>query len=206
MTSAADATVEAKGGNIFLRPDAGTTRQLTTSFRDSAPTLSPDGHWVIFVRALPGRKISTGSGDIDAAELWRVRADGKEPTLLVAPHEAKDAKGVVATFDEMQFSSDGRYVFFVTPAFAVSGAVHVVDTTNRKEHYLISGGGLEVLHSGKYRDCLLVGQHRYFVGGGSYDWIWIFRPDGKEIGPVGEDTTQFKETFYPEQVKPPEKH
>ena len=35
-------------------------------------------------------------------------------------------------------------------------------------------------------------QHRYFLGPGSYDWFWLFRPDGTEVGPVGEDTEDFK--------------
>jgi len=51
-----------------------------------------------------------------------------------------------------------------------------------------------VVTSGEYKDCLLVQQHKYFVGGGSYDWFWLLRPDGKEVGPVGEDTENFETT------------
>jgi hypothetical protein len=90
-------------------------------------------------------------------------------------------------FDYPQFSSDRRYVYFTTPAWTTSPAVHVVDTTNAKEHIVCPGGSVEVLRSGEYRDCLLVQQRHYFFGGGSYDWFWLFRPDGNEIGPVGED-------------------
>ena len=115
-------------------------------------------------------------------------------------------QNVIATFEDVNSSSDGRCVFFVTPAYATSGAVHVVDTTSGKERFLMAGNGLEVIHSGEYRDCLLVGQHRYFIGGGSYDWIWLFRPDGKEIGPVGEDATSFKELYCPEEKQPRKGH
>ena len=38
-------------------------------------------------------------------------------------------------------------------------------------------------------------QHRYFLGGGSYDWYWLLRPDGKEVGPVGETTENFEATY-----------
>jgi hypothetical protein len=202
LANAAEPTVEAKGGNVFLHSRDGEAKQLTRSGRDSAPVLSPDGGWIVFVRTLAGKKISTGSGDIDAAELWQISASGKEPTRLVAPREAENMRDVIATFEDVAFSSDGRYVFFVTPAYVTSGTVHVVDTTSGKEHFLMAGGGLEVIHTGEYRDCLLVGQHRYFIGGGSYDWIWLFRPDGKEIGPVGEDATNFKELYCPEEKKP----
>jgi hypothetical protein len=83
----------------------------------------------------------------------------------------------------------------VTPAWATSGAVHVVDSTNRKERYLFAGNELKIVPSGEYKDCLVVQQHRYFVGGGSYDWFWLLRPDGKEVGPVGDDTSNFEATF-----------
>ncbi|MCH1923036.1 hypothetical protein L9G15_26855, partial [Shewanella sp. A3A] len=79
-------------------------------------------------------------------------------------------------FERVQFSADGRLVYFVTPAWATSGAVHVVDTTNRKVRFIVPGDGLHVMHTGEYRDHLLLSQHRYFLGGGSYDWIWLFSP------------------------------
>ena len=56
------------------------------------------------------------------------------------------------------------------------------------------GTDVKIVPSGEYKDCLLVQQHRYFVGGGSYDWFWLVRPDGKELGPVGEDTENFLAT------------
>jgi hypothetical protein len=34
---------------------------------------------------------------------------------------------------------------------------------------------------------LIVNQHRYFLGGGSYDWYWVFSPNGKEEGPLGPE-------------------
>jgi hypothetical protein len=46
---------------------------------------------------------------------------------------------------------------------------------------------LEVITSGEYQGYLALQQHRYFIGGGSYDWYWLFTPDGKEIGPLGEE-------------------
>jgi hypothetical protein len=191
--------VEAKDGNIVLRTVEGVAKTLTKSGRDSGPVISPDGKWIVFLRGVPGKKISTGAGDIDAAELWQVDAAGKEPLMLVAPREAEEVEKTIATFTDLQFSTDGRLVYFVTPAWATSGAVHVVDTTNRKERFVVAGNGLKVIHSGEYKDCLLLGQHRYFLGGGSYDWLWLFRPDGKEIGPVGEDSTNFMEVHCPEE-------
>ncbi|PYO88565.1 MAG: hypothetical protein DMD66_07250 [Gemmatimonadetes bacterium] len=41
---------------------------------------------------------------------------------------------------------------------------------------------------GSYAGALLVEQHRYFVGGGSYDWVYLIGPDGKEIGTLGDQS------------------
>jgi hypothetical protein len=64
-----------------------------------------------------------------------VDAHGKQPELLVRAHNAENMKDVVAAFGNLQFSSDGKLVYFNTPAFATTGAVHVVDTTTCREHF-----------------------------------------------------------------------
>ncbi len=192
---AAAQSVSVKDGNILFTSKTGQTTPLTSSGRDSGPVLAPDGQWVVFVRKVDGKKIATGSDEVDPTELWQIRSNGKEATLLVKCRESEKPESVIAAFENLQFSTNGKLVYFVTPAWATSGAVHVVDTTNRKERYLFPGNGLKAVASGEYKDCLLVQQHRYFIGGGSYDWYWLLRPDGKEVGPVGEDTENFEATY-----------
>jgi hypothetical protein len=189
-------SVSARAGNIYLSDEVGRAKQLTSGGRDSGPVLSPDGLWIVFIRTVSGQRISTNSGDeLEPTELWQIGANGKDATRLLRCRTSEKMENVIAEFDDPQFSSDGRYIYFTTPAWTTSPAVHVVDTTNAKEHFVCPGGSLEVLRSGEYRDCLLVRQHRYFLGGGSYDWFWLIRPDGNEIGPVGEDPTNFKELY-----------
>jgi hypothetical protein len=188
-------TVSVKDGNVQFTDKAGHTTAITSSGRDSGPVLAPDGNWVAFVRRVDGKEIATGSDEVAPTELWQVRIDGKEATLLVKCNASEKPEAVIAAFDNLQFSTNGKLLYFVTPAWATSGAVHVVDTTNRKERYLFAGNELKVVPTGEYKDCLLVQQHRYFVGGGSYDWFWLLRPDGKEVGPVGDDTSNFDTTY-----------
>jgi len=188
-------TVSVKDGNVQFTDKGGQTTAVSSSGRDSGPVLAPDGKWIVFVRKADGKKITTGSDEVDPTELWQVRTDGKEAALLVKCRESSKPEAVIAGFENLQFSTNGKLVYFVTPAWATSGAVHVVDTTNRNERYLFPGNDLKAVPSGEYRDCLLVQQHRYFIGGGSYDWFWLLRPDGKEVGPVGEDTSNFEATY-----------
>jgi WD40-like Beta Propeller Repeat len=195
VSSAFAQSVSVKDGNIQFTDKAGQTTAITSGGRDSEPILAPDGKWVAFVRKVDGKKIATGSDEVDPSELWQVRTDGREASLLVKCREAEKPEAIIAAFENLQFSTNGKLLYFVTPAWAVSGAVHVVDTTTRKERYLFPGNDLKIATSGEYKDCLLVQQHRYFIGGGSYDWFWLLRPDGKEIGPVGEDTENFQATY-----------
>jgi len=51
---------------------------------------------------------------------------------------------------------------------------------------------------GQYKGYLIVNQHRYFIGGGSYDWYWLFSPAGKEAGPFGETISEDQRKFVTE--------
>jgi hypothetical protein len=150
---------------------------------------------VVFVRKVEGKPIATGSEEVEPTELWQVRVDGKDATLLVKTRDTGKPETGIAAFGSLQFSTNGKLVYFVTPAWAVTGAVYVVDTTNRKVRYLFPGNDVKVVPPGEFKDCLLVLQHRYFIGGGSFDWYWLLRPDGKEIGPVGETTENFDAAY-----------
>ena len=190
--------VSVQDGNVVIASGGSEKKTLTHSGHDSEPVLSPDEKWIVFIRTLPEKKIATGSGEADATELWQIRADGKEPTALVRPKASDKMETVLAGFSKPQFSSDGKLVYFLSEAWTTSGALHVVDTTNGKEHFVCPSAEFEVVPSGEYRDDLLVQQHRYFIGGGSYDWFWLLKPDGTEIGAVGEDTENFKATYQKE--------
>ena len=191
-------SISVQNGNICILSANGEVKALTSSGHDSEPVLSPDGKWIVFVRTVPAKKLSTGLGDADATELWQIQADGKNPTVLVHPKDSDKMETVLAGFSKPQFSTNGRLVYFLSEAWATSGALHVVDSTNGKEHFVCPALEFEVVPSGEDRDCLLVAQHRYFIGGGTYNWFWLLRPDGKEVGPVGEDTENFKATYLKE--------
>ncbi len=187
---AAGPELSAVSGNIVVSEN-GQTRELTRSGRDDEPVLARDGQWVIYTRKGPRPAKDDGetclSGD-GADEIRRVRLDGSQDERLVKGHAGKDVKIQLCGFNAKQFSSDGRRLYFLSPAWATSAAVHVLDMQTGKVKYLMPGNDLFVVNDckGEHRDRLIVQQHRYLQFGGSYDWWWLFEPTGKEIAPVGD--------------------
>src|SRR3954447_4971346 len=114
-------TVSVKDGNIQFTDKSGKRTALTSSGHDSAPILAPDGKWIAFVRKVDGKKIATGSDEVEPTELWQVRVDGRETAVLVKCRAAEKPESLIAEFGNLQFSSNGKLLYFVTPAWATSG-------------------------------------------------------------------------------------
>jgi hypothetical protein len=183
-------SVAVVNGNVVLN-SSGKQIQLTSSGNDLDPVLSPNGSLVVFTRKLKG-VAATASCNMAVAEqrqLWVIGADKKNARKLLASKEAEDPKVALCDFAHKQFSSDGRKVLFETPAWATSGAMHEYDLTTNRQRFVVPSNGFRILSNcamREYRDHLVVGQHRYFVFGGSYDWYYLFSPDGKrELGAIG---------------------
>lgn len=180
-------SVSVMDGNIFVQR-FNLTKPVTHTGHDRDPVLSPDGRFVAFTRA--GEKKSDemgcrGSGDT----LMRISVDGTKEFALVRSFASTRPERQLCGFTEKQFSSDGRLLYFLTPGWATSGALHVYDFRTQKERFVVDASGFVVLSKckGEHKDRVAVMRHKYFVFGGSYDWYWLYDPRAKkEIGPLGE--------------------
>jgi hypothetical protein len=183
----AQTRVTVESGNIFVER-GGTTKPVTKSGRDREPVLSPDGTFVVFTRA--GEKKSDEMGCRDSGDtLMRVGVDGAREIVLLRSFASTRPERQLCGFTEKQFSSDGRLLYFLTPGWATSGALHVYDFRTQKERFVVDASGLTILNKckGEHKDRVAVMRHKYFVFGGSYDWYWLYDPrTKKEIGPLGE--------------------
>lgn len=163
--------------------------QTRAMLPDSGLSYSPDSAMVAFVRPTPARLIPTALGSVEATELWVAHRDGSFARRVVVGKSTDDPRNVLADLSSPAFSPDGRRVYFLSTAWVTSGAVHMVNLSTRQSQYIAAGNSLDVIVSGEYAGCLLVGQHRYWMAGGSYDWLWLLTPTGKDVGPVVDDDT-----------------
>jgi len=183
--------VYSDASNVFIESN-GAKIQLTRSEQDVDPVLAPNGAYVVFTRQGRGRSAQTyNPGCLISPkpdELRQVNIDGSGDRLLLTGRKG-EPQDQLCDFHSKQFSSDGQRLYFLTPAWATSGALHVYDTRSRDEHFVVPANNVLVLSfcNNKYRDDLVIRAHRYFVFGGSYDWYWLYDPMGKkELGPIGE--------------------
>jgi hypothetical protein len=160
------------------------TSLLVPSLTAQAQSLtSPDGKWIVYVKPVPGPGIETSIGHDEApSELWQVNSQGRNPTLLVRCRntEENDMSQVIAGFHDLRFSPDGRLVYFTTTAWATSGALHVVDTTTCREHF-ICAGWIEI-----FRGNNLVVVETVYRGHGHQYQRFLLTPEGQEISTLSQ--------------------
>lgn len=189
--------VEEKGRIVFVEA-GGKKRPLTTGAQDSEPSLSLDGKAVVFLRKGSGKKLESAAGEVDANEIWWMDTAGGKPRQLVKSAGSDDPKKFLGALQAPQFSPDGKTVYFMSAAWATSGSVHKVDVASGKTAFITDGNTLEVIPRGEHQGKLIVQKHKYFLGGGTYDWLWLVDAEGKEVGPIGEDAEAFKGIYVPE--------
>ena len=180
-------------GNIFIARSGAKTK-LTASEMDIDPVLAPNGDFVVYTRQGRGRTLhgydSTQFCTTEPRpdELRQINVDGTGDKQLLDGRKG-NPEHQLCDFRNKQFSSDGRRLYFLTPGWATSGALHVLDMRTGDERFVLPANDLLVLNfcPNKYKDDLVVLAHRYFLLGGSYDWYWLYDSTGKkELGPLGE--------------------
>lgn len=188
--------VFAKGGNIYYQ-----TLQLTHSGKDSDPVLSPDKKCVAFIRETSRESSVPSEHPCHTQQLWKVNVDGKNETMLVRDRKGEPQEEI-DRIHQIQFSPDSKQLYFLTSAWGTSAALHCVNIDGTKEHFITDANYLKVIEKGEHKGNLIISKHRYFMYGGSYDFLYIITPKGKEIGPLADDEKNIPwELLYEEREK-----
>lgn len=190
MVAAVDASsVSIDEGGIVYTGSDGQVVHLTDSGYDFAPVLSPDGARAAFIRSF--RTPEDDFHGYTNCSIWIVDVTGDNLRCLATGRTGSpDAPLGLSDFNTLIYSPDGRDLFFHSQPWATECALHAINLETGELRYIAPGELKRVVPRGIYANHLLVQQHRYFLGGGSYDWVWLLTPDGQEVGPVtdGEDT------------------
>jgi hypothetical protein len=150
--------------------------------------VSPDKKWIAFVkkshRIIPNNCAAfADTGSNYANEIWIYNSKTKNKRLLVANNFSCDHlyKEIIDP-KNLQFSPDSKTVYFITSARPTSSAVHSVDVDGKNLRFVTDGNEYHIVQHGKYKGDLIVNQHRYRLHPmGSYDWDWLFTPQGNQI-------------------------
>jgi dipeptidyl aminopeptidase/acylaminoacyl peptidase len=181
-------TIDIRGGVVEYRGPGGIVRPLSAPGKWSSPTLSPDGRTAAFTL----EEVEAEPGEMDKARssLWIADvATGKARKLLEPRYDREPKKNLGALYNPV-FSNDGRHVFVEAAAWATSPAIHRIELTTGRTRFVAGGALYGVLRNGPWRGNLVVGEHRYFDGpeGGSYEAFTVYRPDGRRVARLPEDT------------------
>jgi hypothetical protein len=149
---------------------------------------SADGRMVVFARVLEGKLLAAPSGDsLPASELCVSALDGSNARVLLVAGAKRHRNGSpVAGFWWPQFSPDGTRVWFASPATVTSDVACSVDLRTGALREACGANSLRVVKRGRRAGCLIVEQHRYRKGGGSYDWLYLVDPAGKTLVTLGD--------------------
>ena len=174
--------VGVRKGNVFCFNQNGTITELTHMGTDTLAVVCPEKQLVAFIRQQSD----------SLHEVWTMKVDGSVPQLVLREHASDMPEHNMTGIDTLLFSLDCMKLYISTEAWAISPAVHEIDLETHRDRFLSAGSIESVISKGEYKGFLIVQKHKYFVGGGSYDWYWVVDPrSGEEVGPIGEATDYF---------------
>ncbi len=194
--------------------DGKTQVQLTQTGSNHEPVLSPGGDRVLFTRKSSVEAMIPVEGDgfndpedAFSDQLWVMDIVSRKEKLLVNdlpwPQQRQEIETgrLLPWIGNAQFSADGQKIYFTAPVWVTSSGLYVVPVDGGEAKFITDTNYLKVIDRGEYKGDLILSQHRYFLYGGSYDWCYIFSPEGKEIAVLSEDPDGIDwERLYSEEV------
>jgi WD40 repeat protein len=183
---------EVQRGNVIFIISAGERHELTHSGRDFDASLSPDGKFIVFARAVKyfppddsGKVV--GGPELAESELWMVPTGGRASAvrLFVLPEEP----GFRRILASPQVSLDSKFVYVRDE---LSGTLWRYDLSARHATKLISAAiSFGMIKGGRWRGYLIVQQSTFCndldgLPNRCYPFS-LFSADGQEIRRIAGD-------------------
>jgi len=148
--------------------------------------VAPGGNIVFYINGTPEDAKNGGGGS--EIELRNMKTSRSEILLKATPSD--EPKDNLGGFSRLRLSPDSKTLFFQSMAWATSDAIHSLDIASKKTQFVTDGTLVCIVGAGEYQGHLIVQQHRYFVQGGSYDFLYLYDVSGKKEGLVATDTIE----------------
>lgn len=180
--------VDIRDGNVVLVEGEKPLKQLTSSKRDYAPALSPDGSVVVFCR----KPLTLDSWN---SSLWQVTTTGaNEQVLSGGPILFKGLE--CSGCDKPDFSPDGARVFYLAQLSDTSGLLVAVDLRPIKVRPLSDAIDYKVVKRGKYAGHIVALKRKHTLVQ-TWNWYWLLDVSGGEIAAIGDDEAlrRFEEMY-----------
>jgi Tol biopolymer transport system component len=187
-------------GNVYFKNQTEQTLQLSNSGNDIEANLSSDGQFIAFIRDTPNLKINTGSGEQHGTELWLLNTNNLQSELLVRGKEDAKIENTLAALSTPRFSSNNRFIYFSSAAWATSSSIQKVDVATHLVSFITDGNSLDIIEKGKLAGHLLIQRAiiKFDKNGDSLGrnlYLWLFSPEGKAIKEIGQIDSKQVETF-----------
>lgn len=143
------------------------------------PALSPDGKTVAAIKVERAGEPQTGEA---RSALWLIDVQTGAARQLLASTPDEDLRRNLAAVWQPEFSPDGKAIYVEAEAWTTSSAIHRVDLPSGAHRFITDGEKLGLIPRGKFAGYLLVQKHKYRGAPkyGSYNPVYVVRPDGKQ--------------------------
>jgi dipeptidyl aminopeptidase/acylaminoacyl peptidase len=184
-----------KDGNIVIRSRNGEVRAITTSGRDSDPSVSCDGRRIVFVRKTGQYPGANGGIPADKTQIWLADLSAPAP----APHIVFDAPVEFRGYRSYWFASPklspaGNAVYFLVPEYASSSpGLYRLDLVTGQVRFLALALEFWIVPKGLFGGDLIIHQYPMLIGGGHYDVYNMIDSSGALIGAAGFNEEKIKE-------------
>jgi len=148
--------------------------------------VAPGGNIVFYINATPEDAKNGGGGT--EIELRNMKTSQSKVLLKATPSNEPEKN--LDGFSRLRLSPDSKTLFFQSSAWATSDAIHSLDLASKKTQFVTDGTLVCIVGAGEYQGHLIVQQHRYFIQGGSYDFLYLYDANGKKEGLVATDTIE----------------
>ena len=172
-------SVSEEFGNIIFHDAQGVSRPLTSDHHSGKPVLAPDGRTLAWIHV--DRKAGDDPLQAGQTSVWIADALSGGGRKLAGSTNDADLKAEIVNPESVAFSLDGGYLYITSQLGATSPGIHQIKLGAGTQRFITGGSLNGVIRNGPYRGFLLVGEHRYYPQGGSYDATYLVRPDAQHI-------------------------